>query len=207
MTRAKAGDLVAIYADESCIGNGREGDNPGGAAGVIEWLAPDASEPARADYWISEPATTNNRMALRSVIEAFRALSRRGNSYRVVFISDSKYIVDGMTQWVRGWQARDWKRKGGPILNLELWKEAVKAVEPHECQWKWVRGHDGQPQNEYANFLATRAAADQTDSGGLRHSEFASWMEAQKTGRLRLKDTAPFPDSISFQPGKRAWTI
>ncbi|HLA14436.1 MAG TPA: ribonuclease H [Gemmatimonadaceae bacterium] len=206
MTRAKAGDLVAIYADESCIGNGREGDNPGGAAGVIEWLGPDASEPARADYWISEPATTNNRMALRSVIEAFRALSRRGNAYRVVFVSDSKYIVDGMTQWVRGWQARDWKRKGGPILNLELWKEAVKAVEPHECQWKWVRGHAGQPQNEYANFLATRAAADQTDSGGLRHSGFDSWMEAQKTGRLRLKDTAPFPDSISFQPGKRAWT-
>jgi len=207
VTRARPGDLVAIYADESCIGNGREGDNPGGAAGVIEWLGPDASEPARADYWISEKATTNNRMALRSVIEAFRALSRRGNSYRVVFVSDSKYIVDGMTDWVRGWQARDWKRKGGPILNLELWKEAVKAVEPHECQWKWVRGHNGQPQNEYANFLATRAAAEQTASGGIRHSGFDSWMEAQQTGRLRLKDTAPFPDSISFQPGKRAWTI
>ena len=75
MTRAKSGDLVAIYADESCIGNGREGDNPGGAGGLIEWLHPESSEVTRCDYWISEPSTTNNRMALRSVIEAFRALS------------------------------------------------------------------------------------------------------------------------------------
>jgi ribonuclease HI len=207
MTRARPGDLVVIYADESCIGNGREGDNPGGAGGVIEWLGPGTTEPARADYWISEPATTNNRMALRSVIEAFRALSRRGNSYRVLFISDSKYIVDGMNEWVPGWRARDWKRKGGPILNLELWKEAVKAVEAHEPHWKWVRGHDGHPQNEYANFLATRAAAEQTNSEGIRASEFDTWLSAQKSGRLRLKDTAPFPDSLSFQPGKKAWTI
>lgn len=206
MTRAKAGDLVAIYADESCIGNGREGNNPGGAGGVVEWLSPDTTEPARADYWISEPATTNNRMALRSVIEAFRALSRRGNSYRVVFTSDSKYIVDGMKEWVPGWIARDWKRKGGPILNLELWKEAVDAVSRHECQWRWVRGHDGQPQNEYANFLATRAATEQTDSGGLSQSQFDAWMAEHQAGRLRLKDTAPFPDVNSFQPSKRAWT-
>lgn len=206
MTRAKTGDLVAIYADESCIGNGREGSNPGGAAGVIEWLRPDTAEATRADYWISERATTNNRMALRSVIEAFRALSRRGNSYRVVFTSDSRYIVDGMTEWVSAWMARGWKRKTGPIENLELWKEAVEAMSGHQCQWRWVRGHDGQPQNEYANFLATRAAADQTDSGGLRQSQFDDWLAAHKTGKLRLKDTAPFPDINSFQPSKRAWT-
>jgi len=206
MTRAKPGDLVAIYADESCIGNGREGNNPGGAAGVIEWLSPNTSEPTRADYWISEPATTNNRMALRSVIEAFRALSRRGNSYRVVFTSDSKYIVDGMNEWLPGWKARDWKRKGGPILNLELWKEADDAVSRHECQWRWVRGHDGQPQNEYANFLATRAAAELTDSGGLKQSQFDAWLSEHQNGRLRLKDSAPFPDVNSFQPSKRAWT-
>lgn len=206
MTRAKTGDLVAIYADESCIGNGRDGSNPGGAAGLIEWLRPNTSEPTRADYWISEQATTNNRMALRSVIEAFRALSRRGNSYRVVFTSDSRYIVDGMSEWVSGWMARGWKRKTGQIENLALWKEAVEAVSRHEVQWRWVRGHHGQPQNEYANFLATRAAAKQTDSGGLRQSQFEAWMAAQQTGRLRLKDTAPFPDVNSFQPSKRAWT-
>jgi ribonuclease HI len=206
VTRAKSGDLVAIYADESCIGNGREGDNPGGAGGLIEWLHPESSEVTRCDYWISEPSTTNNRMALRSVIEAFRALSRNGNSYRVVFTSDSKYIVEGMNSWLPSWKARGWKKKGGPILNLELWKEADAAVSRHESQFRWVHGHAGHPQNEYANLLATRAAAEQSNSGGLRQSEFDSWLKEQQMGRLRLKDTAPFPDLHSFQPGKRAWT-
>lgn len=209
MTGAKArtGDLVAIYADESCLGNGREGENPGGAGGVVEWLHPRSNEVTRCDYWISEPSTTNNRMALRSVIEAFREISRRGNSYRVLFTSDSKYIVEGMTSWVAGWMARGWKRKTGQIENLELWKQAVEAVSRHEVQWRWVRGHVGHPQNEYANFLATRAAAEQTNSGGLRQSEFDSWMAKQKEGTVRLKDTDPFPDLQSFQPSKRAWTI
>ena len=207
MTRAKSGDLVAIYADESCLGNGREGENPGGAGGLIEWLHPHTAEVARCDYWISEPATTNNRMALRSVIEAFREISRRGNSYRVLFTSDSKYIVEGMESWVAGWMARGWKRKTGPIENLELWKQAVAAVSSHECQWRWVRGHNGQPQNEYANFLATRAAAEQSSSEGLRQSGFDTWIREEKTALLRLKETAPFPDLKSFEPSKRAWTI
>jgi ribonuclease HI len=206
VTRAKSGDLVAIYADESCIGNGRDGDNPGGAGGLIEWLHPESNEVTRCDYWISEPSTTNNRMALRSVIEAFRALSRNGNSYRVVFTSDSKYIVEGMNAWLPAWKARGWKKKNGPILNLELWKEADAAVSRHESQFRWVHGHAGHPQNEYANLLATRAAAEQSNSGGLRQSEFDSWLKEQQTGRLRLKDTAPFPELHSFQPGKRAWT-
>jgi ribonuclease HI len=206
VTRAQPGDLVAIYADESCIGNGREGDNPGGAGGVIEWLHPKSSEVTRCDYWISEPATTNNRMALRSVIEAFREISRRGNSYRVLFTSDSTYIVEGMNSWVGSWISRGWTRKGGPIENLELWKQAVAAVEDHEVQWKWVRGHNGQPQNEYANFLATRAAAERSNSGGLRESEFDGWVATQKEGTVDLKHMAPFPDLQSFQPSKRAWT-
>ena len=206
MSRAKSGDLVAVYADESCLGNGRDGDNPGGAGGLIEWLHPRSNEVTRCDYWISEPATTNNRMALRSVIEAFTALSRRGNSYRVVFTSDSKYIVEGMKEWLPAWKARDWKKKNGPILNLELWREADEIVSLHETHWRWVRGHNGQPQNEYANFLATRAAAEQSNSDGLRQSEFDSWLKEHQEGRLRLKDTAPFPDLQSFEPGKRAWT-
>ena len=206
MTRAKSGDLVAIYADESCIGNGRDGDNPGGAGGLIEWLHPRSNEVTRCDYWISEPATTNNRMALRSVIEAFRAISRNGNSYRVVFTSDSSYIVKGMNEWLHGWKARGWKKKGGPILNLELWKEADAVVSPHESHFRWVRGHVGHPQNEYANFLATRAAAEQSNSGGLRQSEFDSWLKTEQAGPIRLKDTAPFPDLQSFQPSRRAWT-
>jgi ribonuclease HI len=206
-TKARSGDLVAIYADESCIGNGREGENPGGAAGVIEWLHPKSNKVTRCDYWTSEPATTNNRMALRSVIEAFREISRRGNSYRVLFTSDSKYIVEGMTSWVEGWMARGWKRKTGQIGNLELWKEAVDAVSQHEVKWQWVQGHAGHPQNVYADFLATRAAADQSNSGGLRQSEFDTWVARQKPGTVRVEHTAPFPDLQSFQPSKRAWTI
>ena len=79
--------LIAVYADESCLGNGREGDNPGGAAGLIECLRPGSGRLARFDYWISDPATTNNRMALRSVIEAFRILGAKGRRQRVVFTS------------------------------------------------------------------------------------------------------------------------
>ena len=208
MTRgkAKSGDLVAIYADESCLGNGREGENPGGAGGVVEWLHPRSNEVTRYDYWISEPATTNNRMALRSVIEAFRGISRRGNTYKVLFTSDSKYIVDGMNSWMPDWKARDWKRKGGKLENVELWKGAEEAVRGHEVQWRWVRGHAGHPQNEYANFLATRAAAEQSNSEGLRQSSFAAWLEETNAGAVRLKDTAPFPDLESFRPTRRTWT-
>jgi ribonuclease HI len=198
--------LVAIYADESCLGNGREGSNPGGAAGLIEWIHPESGELRRWDYWISEPHTTNNRMALRSVIEAFRELGKRNKPFRVVFTSDSRYIVDGMRSWVPGWIARGWRRKGGPILNLELWREAVAAVNAHDCEWRWVRGHVGHPQNEYANHLATRAAAEQTDSGGLRASEFESWLATQESKSLALTDTAPFPESGTFKPSPKAWT-
>ncbi len=207
MTEARSGDIIAIYADESCIGNGREGDNPGGAGGLVEWRKPGSDSVSRFEYWISDLATTNNRMALRSVIEAFDGISKRGKSFRVVFTSDSKYIVDGMSSWVAGWMARGWRRKAGPIENLELWQEAVEAVRPHETQWKWVRGHNGQPQNEYANHLATRAAADQNNSGGLRSSQYNEWVRLQTSTKLRLNEPEPFPDSNTFKATSRAWTI
>ena len=124
-TRAEL-PLVAIYADESCLGNGREGANPGGAAGVIEHVNPATERLTRWDYWIAEPATTNNRMALRSAIEAFLALSRKGRRFRVVFTSDSRYLVDGMTSWVHGWARKGWRRAGGPIENLALRQEAIR---------------------------------------------------------------------------------
>lgn len=201
---AADGAIVAIYADESCLGNGREGSNPGGAGGVIELM--DSGVLVRWDYWISEPATTNNRMALRSVIEAFGELSRMERLFRVVFTSDSRYIVEGMRSWVAGWIARGWRRKTGPIENLSLWKEAVAATEAFECQWNWVRGHNGQPQNEYANDLATRAAAEQSTSDGLRPSEFDSWL-ADREGRKGFRETAPFPEPGTFKPSPRVWTI
>lgn len=196
--------IVAVFADESCLGNGREGSNPGGAGGVIEMLDLESGNLCRFDYWISEPATTNNRMALRSVIEAFGELSAMDRPFRVVFTSDSKYIVEGMRSWVAGWIARGWRRKGGAIENLELWKRAVQSVGPFETQWNWVRGHNGQPQNEYANHLATRAAAELSSSGGLVPSEFDAWLGSRRTG-AGFRETAPFPDN--FKPSPRTWTI
>jgi ribonuclease HI len=191
--------LLAVYADESCLGNGREGSNPGGAAGVIEYAGASPGRVGRWDYWISEPATTNNRMALRSVIEAFRAVSRKGGRFRVVFTSDSQYLVKGMNEWLYGWMARGWTRKTGPIENLDLWQAAVEAVRDHLVSWQWVRGHRGHPQNEYANYLATRAAREQTNSDGLAASGFNDWLAAERErGRMSL-DPAPFPDSMSFR--------
>ncbi|MBA3656627.1 MAG: ribonuclease HI [Gemmatimonadaceae bacterium] len=197
--------LVAVYADESCLGNGREGDNPGGAGGLVEWRKPGSLTTQRWDFWISETATTNNRMALSSVSEAFRGLSRKGKSLRVVFTTDSRYIVDGMTSWVHGWIERGWRRKAGPIENLELWKEAIAAIAPHEVEWRWVRGHRGHPQNEYANFLATRAAAEQTSADGFVLSGFDDWI-ALKGKATKLTEASPFPDEGTFQPGRRIWT-
>jgi ribonuclease HI len=148
--------MLAIYADESCLGNGREGSNPGGAAGVIEYVSVETGNLTRWDYWVSEPGTTNNRMALRSVIEAFRGISKKGVRFRVTFTSDSQYLIKGMSEWVFGWMSRGWRKKDGEILNLELWKDAVEAVRGHQVNWQWVRGHEGHPQNEYANDLAVR---------------------------------------------------
>ncbi len=191
--------FVSVFADESCIGNGREGDNPGGAGALIELRTP-GGEIKRRDLWISEKATTNNKMALRSVIETMLALSAKGARCRVTFTTDSRYIVDGMTQWVHSWARNGWKRKGGAIENLELWHDAIEAVEPHEVAWKWVRGHDGHAQNEYANHLATRAAAEQTHSAGPVSSEFESWLGATRAKGAKHADPSPFPDSDAFRP-------
>jgi ribonuclease HI len=129
----------------------------------------------RHDLWVSAPGTTNNQMALRSVIEACRALSAKGRTLRIVFTTDSRYIVDGMTSWVHGWARKaGWKRKTGPIENLALWQEALRAAGPHAIQWRWVRGRG----NEYANDLAVRAA------GGMRRGGWCGLRERRLT-RLR----------------------
>ncbi len=191
--------MLAIFADESCLGNGREGSNPGGAAGIIEYVHPDSGNLTRWDYWVSEPGTTNNRMALRSVIEAFRGISRKGVKFRVTFTSDSQYLVKGMSEWVFGWMSRGWKKKEGPILNLELWIEAVEAVRGHQVSWQWVRGHEGHPQNEYANDLAVRAAREQITSSGIVASKFDEWLETQRSkGRMAMEPQS-FPDASRFK--------
>jgi ribonuclease HI len=194
--------LVAIYADESCLGNGREGSNPGGAAGVIEYQRSHGGSLVRFDYWISEPATTNNRMALRSAIEALRIISRKGERLRVLFTSDSQYLVTGMKEWVHGWIDRGWRRRSGQLENVDLWRQAVDLARPHQTEWQWVRGHAGHPQNEYANHLATRAARDQTSSDGPLPSGFEEWLaDGRKSGRLSA-DPAAFPDGRVFRPSR-----
>jgi ribonuclease HI len=198
---AMVNHMVAVFADESCLGNGREGDNPGGAGALIEMRHPASGQLVRRDLWISEPATTNNRMALRSVIESMKAISVKGARCRVTFTTDSRYIVDGMTQWVHSWARNGWKRKGGAIENLALWQEALRAAAAHAVAWKWVRGHDGHAQNEYANHLATRAAADQSHSAGLAASEFETWLAATRARGARHADPSPFPEEAGFRAG------
>lgn len=190
--------LVAIYADESCLGNGREGDNPGGAGILLEFRTR-RNELIRRDLWLSAPATTNNRMALRSVADGLRALNARQRRFRVAFTTDSRYIVDGMTEWVFGWARRGWTRKTGAIENLELWHEAIREAAPHAISWRWVRGHAGHAQNEYANHLAIRAAERQDRSDGLVESEFDAWCEAHPVAAARVE---PFPDAAGFEPSR-----
>jgi ribonuclease HI len=194
--------LVAVYADESCLGNGREGDNPGGAGGLIELAHPRSGELVRRDYWVAEPATTNNRMAIRSAIEALRILSSRDKRCAIVFTSDSRYLVDGMTAWVHDWIRRGWKRKAGPIENLALWQELAEITRGHRIQWRWVRGHAGHPQNEWANVLATRAAARQEQSNGPVDSGFTAWLAGERAkGRMSLAPD-PLPSPADFRAAR-----
>jgi ribonuclease HI len=148
---------------------------------------------------VSEPGTTNNRMALRSVIEAFRGISKKGVRFRVTFTSDSQYLIKGMSEWVFGWMSRGWRKKDGEILNLELWKDAVEAVRGHQVNWQWVRGHEGHPQNEYANDLAVRAAKVQITSDGIVSSKFDDWLVAERErGRMAMAPQI-FPTDGGFR--------
>lgn len=196
--RQEKTNRVVLHADEACLGNGTEPPNPGGAGGLVEArgrqdLKTEARrEVVRRDYYVSEPDTTNNRMALRSAIIGLELLSAKGDSLTIEFVSDSQYLVKGMREWVPDWRARGWRRRGGKIENLELWQDLVAIAERHDLTWKWVRGHAGHPKNEYANFLATRAAKEQGASGGLVESGFLEWLE---TERVRGKYEHYDPDA------------
>ncbi len=192
--------LVFVYADESCLGNQyKDRARPGGAAGLLEYWHPQKGW-VRRDYYLAEPDTTNNRMAIRSATVPLQALKQPS---RVVFTSDSRYLVDGMTSWVHGWAARGWTRKGGEIENLELWKALMPVAARHEVQWRWVKGHNGHPQNEYANFLATRSAARQMDSGGLVDSGFDAWLREEQAKERCMNFFPMPPDKFDFKPGRR----
>ncbi|HXV85682.1 MAG TPA: RNase H family protein [Gemmatimonadales bacterium] len=175
MTRAA---LVVVHADESCLGNGREGATPGGAGSLMETRA--QGRLVRRDLYISAPDTTNNRMALAGAIATFAVLSRKDRRLRVAFVSDSEYLIKGMREWIPVWRGRGWRRKGGPIENLELWQTLATVSAAHQVEWRWVRGHAGHPKNEYANDLAMRAAERQETSPGAVESGFPEWLEARR---------------------------
>lgn len=201
MSRLKP--LVVVYADESCLGNGRDGATPGGAASLVEIRHKDTV--IRRDIFISSPDTTNNQMALSGAIATFALLSQKGRRFRVAYYSDSEYLVKGMTEWVAQWQARGWRRKGGKVLNLELWRKLVEATAGHEPGWIWVRGHAGNVKNEYVNDLAIRAASEQIHSSGFQESDFHDWLRRRRA-RGQFVDYDPDEEfaAVEAELGARA---
>lgn len=182
--------VAVVHLDESCLGNGRVGDNPGGAGGMVEIRTARAIE--RRDFFLHAPSTTNNRMALAGAIAVLQLLALKGNRLRVLLISDSEYLVKGIREWAPAWKARGWVRKGGPIENLELWRALWASLDKHDTQFTWVRGHAGHPKNEYANDLAVAAATTQKTSDGMIESGYAEWLtERQLKGKFSDYD----PDS------------
>ncbi|HYW76930.1 MAG TPA: ribonuclease HI [Gammaproteobacteria bacterium] len=138
---------VEIYTDGACLGN----PGPGGWAAILE------SGRHRRELSGADAATTNNRMELSAAIEGLKALRK---SCDVVLFTDSRYVMQGMTEWLPGWRRKGWRTASGkPVENRDLWEQLVAAAEPHEIRWKWVRGHNGVPGNERADALA-RAAAE-----------------------------------------------
>jgi ribonuclease HI len=177
-----SGPIAILHLDESCLGNGREGDNPGGGGGLIE-VRSRSGKIERRDVFLHEPATTNNRMALKGATLALELLARKGARFATLMVSDSQYLVKGMREWVPVWKARGWTRKGGPIENLGLWKALDAAARKHDVQWAWLRGHRRHPKNEYADWLAVRAAREQRSTDGAVESEFDQWLAgAQEKG-------------------------
>jgi ribonuclease HI len=175
--------VAVLHLDESCLGNGREGENPGGGAGLIE-IRSRGGRIERRDFYLHEPATTNNRMALKGAAYALELLAGKGARLRVLMVSDSQYLVRGVREWMNAWEARGWTRKGGPIENLELWKRLRAAASNHEVQWTWLRGHARHPKNEYADRLAVRAAREQRSSAGAVASGFGEWLAAEQAKGL-----------------------
>jgi ribonuclease HI len=192
--------IVVLHLDESCLGNGRDGATPGGAAGLIETRTGRGIE--RRDFYISAPDTTNNRMALAGAIAALQLLAGKGKRLRVLAVSDSEYLVKGMKEWVPGWIQRGWKRKGGAIENLELWQTLVYSAGKHEVRWSWVRGHQGHAKNEYANDLAVKAATEQITSAGIVESGFAVWLEQKR----KLKLYADYDPDAAFEADVKQWS-
>jgi ribonuclease HI len=138
---------ITIYTDGACKGN----PGPGGW-GV--WLRSGVHE---KELWGGEAHTTNNRMELTAVIEALAALKARS---RIVLHLDSEYVRNGITTWIHNWKRRGWRTADDkPVKNADLWRRLDELVQAHEIDWRWVRGHAGDPGNERADALANRGVA------------------------------------------------
>ncbi len=144
---------VKIYTDGSARGNP---DGPGGYGTVLEYVDTKGVQHTK-ELSQGYEKTTNNRMELMAVIAGLEALNR---SCEVEVYSDSKYVVDAFNQhWVDSWLRKGWKRgKNEPVKNIDLWKRLLCAKEMHSVTFHWVKGHDGHPQNEMCDMLATSAA-------------------------------------------------
>ncbi|WP_026526963.1 ribonuclease HI [Butyrivibrio sp. VCD2006] len=160
---------VKIFSDGSARGNP---DGPGGYGTIIQYVDKNGNlheKEISAGY----DKTTNNRMELMGAIMGLEALNR---PCEVELFSDSKYVISAFNEnWVAGWLKKNWKKSDGkPVKNVELWKRLLEAKERHQVTWNWVKGHDGHPENERCDNLAT-TAADQSaelllhdDGGDLR---------------------------------------
>lgn len=144
---------VTMYTDGAARGNP---NGPGGYGTILEYVD-GKGQVHRREYSKGYQKTTNNRMEMMAVIVGFEALNK---PCEVLVCSDSKYVINAFKEhWIDGWKKRGWKRAGNkPVLNLDLWQRMLKAMEPHQVNFVWVKGHAGHPENERCDFLATSAA-------------------------------------------------
>lgn len=161
MPEKKKEPIVELFADGACSGN----PGPGGYGTILRY-----GETTR-EISGCERRTTNNRMELRGIIEGLKALKR---PCRVRVVTDSNYVVKGMTQWIKGWVARNWvNSEKKPVLNRDLWEELLALSKKHRIEWQWVRGHKGHKENERCDELARAAIkackAAKTKGGTDRH--------------------------------------
>ncbi|KAF1717486.1 ribonuclease HI [Pseudoxanthomonas yeongjuensis] len=137
---------VEIHTDGSCLGN----PGPGGWAAVLRYQG------RERELSGGEALTTNNRMELMGAIMALETLSE---PCRIVLHTDSQYVRQGITEWMANWVRRNWKTAGGsPVKNRDLWERLHAANQRHTVEWRWVKGHSGNPDNERVDLLARDAA-------------------------------------------------
>ena len=137
---------VEIATDGACKGN----PGPGGWGAFIR-MGVNEKELSGG-----EPHTTNNRMELQAAISGLNALTK---PCRVTLSTDSRYVMDGLTKWIKGWQRNGWKTADKkPVKNADLWQAVLDATTPHRIEWVWVKGHTGHHENERADQLASDAA-------------------------------------------------